>query len=222
MRERLFKDPDNELVEYLTREYGIDYMRARRAARSMTFAEFAQRLDTVEQIVGETSSRILKYGKLVESMKNGDFQEYLELARRTAQQLNDKIPDYAEAFFSLDDLKEFVKPEQETLDVSPIAGRYRIFDPTDEKSRDYLSRLINDGALTVGIHEHWNTTQKGARGGSVLKQIAYQIKYAFKELKLWEPDVAVNHGQTTLSVGNVDREMLDEIAKKLYNRHASQ
>ena len=150
-------------------------------------------------------------------------QEYVRLARIAAQKINGRIPNEVETFYSLENLKEYLHPEQQSLDVTPINGRYKIFDPTNEKSREYLSVLLQDGTLSLPTNERWSSNgAKGPRGGSILKQIAHEIRYAFKELNLWEPDVHVNHGQGTMTIGTVDKEMLDEITTKLYQLHSNE
>ena len=45
MTDRLFKDPDSELIEYMTREYGINFIRARNIAREIKFDQFGENLE---------------------------------------------------------------------------------------------------------------------------------------------------------------------------------
>jgi hypothetical protein len=71
--------------------------------------------------------------------------------------------------------------------------------------------------LRVANHEKWNGG--GPRGGSILKHLKHDIKSAFKDLGLWEPHLDLNHGQGSLCINGIDKEMLEEIVRKVNQRH---
>jgi hypothetical protein len=224
MAGRLFKDPDSELVEYLTRSYDTDFMKARSIARRMTFANFAEAYDTLSALIGEDyASQVVEKGKFLD-YRNGTMEEYHALAREAVGRIEEVTEDVSRAFYSIPRLKAFLYPQDNgttvTVDCSNLElADCKILHKDNPQSRMYLDTLIEEGELSVGIHEHWckaRNNNAGPRGLNIIRKMTYQLALAFSQVGYKRLEYDINHGQCTLKISDNTRKRLRTLRASAY------
>jgi len=217
---RPLADPDADLTELLAREFNVEFLRARNAARKLSFNDFSQYYGVLEALVGEdTAKDVVKNGSFLD-YKNGCIDEYFRLIRLTKK---DKFNQNPCIFYSLDSLKDYLNKNQNhpILNVSNLdLSRNKLFHLDDKKSFLYLSSLIETGYLIVSTNEHWckSRTNTGPRGLNILRRISFQLATSFSDLGLGRPNCDINYGQGKLSVNSQTREQLKNIRDNLLKK----
>ena len=140
------------------------------------------------------------------------------------------VEDNVSAYAKLDSLLEFkrelfgeeevrVELEEVGYDISQIdISQYQTFHRSNSNAERWLSTLIDTGKLTVGGHEHWSSGSKerGARGGSIVKKMRYNIISIFSDLGLGRPKVDINYATRTLEISEEVSEVLGDIRDQVY------
>ena len=208
---RLFKDPDSELTEFLTREYDINFLRARNIARDVTSDQFSENAVKLEQLVGsEATTSIIKNGNFID-YRNGSLENYFRLARENAGKFNFNVPlDSVTLFYSIESLEsDLIKDEE----IPKISHNYRLFNTSDETSQRMLSDLINTGQLTVSENDHWSKSNvSGVRGLGILHVIKNELSRLCNEAELQHPKFQFTTGRNpTLIIPEYLRSFLGKI-----------
>ena len=208
---RLFKDPDSELTEFLTREYDINFLRARNIARDVTSDQFSENAVKLEQLVGsEATTSIIKNGNFID-YRNGSLENYLKLVRTKAGKFNFNVPsDSVALFYSIESLESDPIKDEE---IPKISHNYRLFNTSDETSQRMLSDLINTGQLTVSENNHWSKSNgSGVRGLGILHVIKNELSRLCNEAELQHPKFQFTTGRNpTLIIPEYLRSFLGKI-----------
>lgn len=212
---------DVELAEDLSRNYGIDYVEAREVSRSQTYNQFYGKFGVLESLVGaEQAKAIVRNGSFINYL-NGSFDAYIKLVRIAAGRLNYEVnPESLSSFMSIESLTDFLNPSPKRDEIPSGLDfwKYRIFS-TDEKAMAYLDKLIKDGELTLGSHEHWaSNNSQGARGLSILAKILHEIKLVFSTCGWETPKISLNRGaRLKLTLDQKTSKLLEKLRKAAYN-----
>ena len=220
------RDPDSNLTEFLSREFEVDFIRARTISRNLSFGDFAKRYDVLESLLdGEIVKDVIKNGSFLD-YSNGFVDEYFRLVRFAVSRYDFKQKGLVNntAFYSIDSLTNYldfleIAKRNGNIDTSKIdISRNKLFDSSDAKSAAYLSSLIDIGRLTVVSAEHWckSKKNKGPRSLDILRKIAFQLTAVFSNLCLGRPEFEINHGTATLTIDTKTRENLSNIRKQLH------
>lgn len=105
----------------------------------------------------------------------------------------------------------------ETRPTGLDLGKYRILRKEDPIARVYLGKLVEEGELTVGGKEHWNSGRMidGLRGAHIILEIKKQLVHACAEAGLGSPHI-VNSRMNTLSVSQEGMEVLERLRNLAY------
>lgn len=218
-------DVDGELVETLTRMFGVDYIKARKTAREQTYEAFSTHLGALENLIGpQNAATVVKGGDFL-NYRNGTLEAYMGLAITVAGKLEyNPTQDQVPLFYSIESLQKYLQPKAEQK-KGVDSGRLRLqelrlLQPDNPQSRGYLDSLVGYGRVAVGGHEHWSTSgdgQNGPRGLNIVRSIAYQLTRMFDMLGLGKPECTLNHGQQRLDISDKTRTVLEEVRTQVYN-----
>ena len=215
---------DQGLEQILVNLFEIDHQKAEKTAENLTLAQFELNFTRLESIVGfEHGIKVVKSGEFLD-YRNGQLENYLQLAMTVRSKMNSSLPIPIEVFYSIESLKTYlgIKEKREvalypskSLDVA----KYRLLHSDNSHSRAYLDSLIKKGEITVGREEHWNKSPQtnGPRGLNIVRKIAYELTLIFNYLGLGRPAYDLNHGQMKLTITDpAAREHLRQIREKVY------
>jgi hypothetical protein len=228
MEYRLLADPDSDLTELLAREFNVEFMRARNAARKLSFDAFAENYDTLENLVGDyIAKEVVKNGAFLE-YRNGSLDEYLNLAREAINKPGKKIKQ-PRIFYSLSSLKKYLNNSGNengiAFDINKLnLSRNRLFSSDDKQAQLYLDSLIRNGKISVSTHEHWCKSKDegtGPRSFHILRKVSFSLNMAFSELKLERPEISTNSNKMTLEIDERTKDYLRKIREELKKKSNS-
>lgn len=221
------------LTELLVEIFEVPIEKAKIAAKVKSLEDISRQIKDLESYVGEnTAYAIIKNGEFI-TYTNGQLKEYKALLQEAVTTLKDQFShdgnlniQFANKLYSIETLKEFLSKKDEITEQMMIDKdkllRYRIFNPTNESSRKYLSSLIDTGELEVGRFEFWTKygNQKSAdtaMGTSILKKMAFELSLAFRESGYDDPKIILNHANRKLTIAAENIDTLRILRDHAYN-----
>lgn len=203
------------LGSMLIEMFDVSYARACRATEVFTLEEFSRNLEQLETIVGpENAADIIKNGKFLE-YSNGTLESYLKLASAAAHKMKMLPADKVQLFYSITSLAEVVESKKQGCgELRQFNLRqYTVLHQDNEKSREYLSVLVEFGVVEVGEQEHWCKSEKknGTRGRDILRKIKHDLTCIFSDVRLSKPDCRIEYGQYKLVISEVTRQNLRKV-----------
>lgn len=215
---KILADPDSDLTELLTREFEVEFMRARNASRRISLDIFIENYGILESLLGGGISKdVVKKGNFLD-YKNGFLDGYFQLVRLVLGKDNsNERPD--DIFYSIESLKSYLSgPTYTELDIEKLdISRNRLFHLSNTQSCNYLNLLIENGYLVVDRHEHWCKSKHsdGMRGLNIIKAVTFQLSTSFSDLGLGRPEFEINYGTHTLKISEKTQEQLKKIRDEL-------